>query len=66
MNRQYVHLSADTETATQVGKRLDNQPVVLEINTKKAMENGIPFYIRNEKVWLADSVPPQFILVLNT
>ena len=50
MNRQYVHLSVDTETATQVGKRRDNQPVVLEINTKKAMENGIPFYIRNEKV----------------
>ena len=66
MNRQYVHLSVDTETATQVGKRRDNQPVVLEINTKKAMENGIPFYIRNEKVWLADSVPPQFISVLNT
>lgn len=66
MNRQYVHLSADTETATQVGKRRDNQPVILEIDTKKALENGIFFYIGNEKVWLADSVSPQFISVLNT
>ena len=66
MNRQYVHLSVDTETATQVGKRRDNQPVILKIDTKLASLSGIAFYIGNEKVWLADSVPPQFISVLNT
>lgn len=66
MNRQYVHLSADTETATQVGKRRDNQPVILKIDTKLASLSGIAFYIGNEKVWLTDSVPPQFISVLNT
>ena len=66
MSRQYVHLSADTETATQVGKRRDNQPVILKIDTKLASLSGIAFYIGNEKVWLADSVPPQFISVLNT
>lgn len=66
MNRQYVHLSADTETATQVGKRRDNQPIILKIDTKLAFLSGIAFYIGNEKVWLADSIPPQFISVLNT
>ena len=66
MNRQYVHLSADTETATQVGKRRDNQPVILKIDTKLASLSGIAFYIGNEKVRLTDSVPPQFISVLNT
>lgn len=66
MSRQYVHLSADTETATQVGKRRDNQPVILKIDTKLASLSGIAFYIGNEKVWLTDSVPPQFISVLNT
>lgn len=65
MNRQYVHLSADTETATQVGKRRDNQPVILAIDTRKAAANGIYFYIGNEKVWLCDSVPPEFITILN-
>ena len=66
MSRQYVHLSADTETATQVGKRRDNQPVILKIDTKLASLSCIAFYIGNEKVWLTDSVPPQFISVLNT
>ena len=66
MNRQYVHLSVDTETATQAGKRRHNQPVILKIDTKLASLSGIAFYIGNEKVWLADSVPPQFISVLNT
>ena len=66
MNRQYVHVSVDTETATQVGKRRDNQPVILKIDIKLASLSGIAFYIGNEKVWLTDSVPPQFISVLNT
>lgn len=65
MNRQYVHLSVDTETATQVGKRRDNQPIILKIDTKLAFLSGIAFYIGNEKVWLADSIPPQFISVMN-
>lgn len=65
MNRQYVHLSVDTETATQVGKRRDNQPMILAIDTVSAVLNGISFYIGNEKVWLADSIPPQFISVLD-
>lgn len=30
-NRQYVHLSVDIETAYQVGKRRDSEPIILKI-----------------------------------
>lgn len=61
MNRQYVHLSADKETAIQVGSRHDKEPVILEIMALKAYEDGIHFYLGNEKVWLADVIAPQYI-----
>ncbi len=49
MNRQYVHLSKDIETAMLVGKRRDANPVILEIDSKSASNDGIVFYIGNEK-----------------
>lgn len=60
-SRQYVHLSADTQTALMVGKRRDNAPVLLRINALEAWKNGVAFYIGHEKVWLADAVPPAYI-----
>ena len=59
--RQFVHMSVDVDTAIEVGKRRDAQPILLEINAKKAWEEGIPFYYGNDKVWLADFVPSQYI-----
>ena len=60
-SRQYVHLSQDVGTASEVGKRRTQNPVILTINAQKAYENGIKFYLGNEKVWLADFVPYQYI-----
>ena len=65
MNRQYVHLSVDQETAIQVGKRRDEKPVLLSIDTKRAIESGIKFYLGNDKVWLSDPIPAVFLTVLN-
>ena len=31
MNRQYVHLSSDLDTAVRVGKRHDSQPMIFEV-----------------------------------
>ena len=61
MGRQYVHLSVDVETAMIVGKRRDSNPVILKINSKIAYTDGINFYQRNDKVWLADSVDFKYI-----
>jgi putative RNA 2'-phosphotransferase len=61
MNRQYVHLSTDQETAQQVGKRKTAVPILLSIESLQAQKKGIKFYIGNDIVWLADWVPPEFI-----
>lgn len=61
--RQYVHLSSDFETALQVGKRHDDKPIVLEIDAKKAWNEGVNFYFGNDKVWLADNIPSKYIKI---
>lgn len=61
MNRQNVHLSCDEATAKDVGRRKSKDAVVLRVNAGSAFERGIAFYEGNEKVWLADAVPSQFI-----
>lgn len=60
-NRQYVHLSQDMETAANVGSRHDAKPCILVIDAKAAWSDGVGFYLGNEKVWLADAVPPKYI-----
>ena len=63
MQRQYVHLSIDVETATRVGKRRDPEPIILKIDTEAAQKAGIQFYIGNDKVWLCNRVPKECITV---
>ena len=60
MRRQYVHLSLTAEIALSVGKRHGN-PVVLYIDAKKMHEDGFAFYLSENKVWLTDVVPVQYI-----
>ncbi|MDO5558984.1 MAG: RNA 2'-phosphotransferase [Oscillospiraceae bacterium] len=62
-SRQYVHLSTDTITALNVGKRHDSKPVMLKIDAKQAWDDGVKFYIGNDKVWLADEIPAKYISV---
>lgn len=61
MRRQYVHLSTERETAWQVGWRHCDSPVILEIESGKAHQAGVRFYLGNNDVWLADAIPPEFI-----
>lgn len=61
MGRQYVHLSADQDTASQVGRRKSPHPVVLTISAGTACEHGVTFYRGNDLVWLADSIPANYI-----
>jgi putative RNA 2'-phosphotransferase len=61
MGRQYVHLSVDRVTAVEVGRRKARTPVILRILSADAHTNGIRFYKGNQKVWLAEAVPPDFI-----
>lgn len=60
MSRLYVHLSADLETAIKVGDRHGNC-VVLVINTKKMLEDGIKFYRSENGVWLTKHIDWQYV-----
>ena len=64
MARQYVHLSADRETASQVATRRRGQAVIFTVRAADAHGAGIPFYRGNERVWLADAVPPAYLSLL--
>lgn len=61
MRRQHVHLSEDIDTARQVALRRTQRPVILKIRAGDAYEQGIPFYLGNDKVWLSESLPPDFV-----
>jgi putative RNA 2'-phosphotransferase len=61
MKRQYVHLSADEETARQVALRRTQRPILLRVSALEAFQQGIKFYLGNDMVWLAEPIPPRFI-----
>ena len=62
MSRQYVHISPDIETATQVGKR-HGKPVILVIKAQELAAAGHKLYLSSNGVWLTDEVPPEFFTV---
>lgn len=64
MNRQYVHLSTDRETARQVARRRPGPHVILTIDAAGAHAQGVRFYRGNEGVWLSDPIPPPYIRAL--
>lgn len=61
MDRSFVHLFADLHNAKNVGRRHDDQPVVLKIKAQKAANLGILFYPTKSGVWLVDHLPAKFI-----
>jgi putative RNA 2'-phosphotransferase len=61
MERQYVHLSPDPETAIRVGARHDDRPVVLTVRAADAHAAGVAFYQADEAVYLAKRIPVEFL-----
>jgi putative RNA 2'-phosphotransferase len=59
-DRNYVHLSADIETANKVGMRY-GKPVIIKILALEMSKNGSLFYLSDNNVWLTDFVPNRFI-----
>lgn len=59
-SRQHVHLSSDLETAVKVGQR-HGKPVVLTVAAGEMHRLGHKFYLSENKVWLTDFVPTDFI-----
>lgn len=61
-SRQHVHLSADVETALQVGRR-HGPPAVLPIDAAAMARDGRKFYQSQNGVWLTQEVPWRYVVV---
>ena len=60
MERLYVHLSADIETATKVGKR-HGSPYIFRVDTAQMSKDGYDFFQSVNGVWLTKEVPVQYL-----
>ena len=59
-NRQHVHLSIDAATAQSVGER-HGKPIILEVNSKRMLEDAYKFFLSENGVWLTQKVPVQYL-----
>ncbi len=64
MSRHHVHLSFDNATAKKVGAR-HGKPVVFEINAAAMYKAGFTFYCSDNGVWLTDSVPVEYLRIID-
>ena len=60
MNRQHVHLSRETTTASAVGSR-HGPAVVLSVDAVRMHADGFQFFCSENNVWLTDHVPHDYI-----
>lgn len=62
MSRQYVHLSSSVAVAENVaGRRSQGESMLLLIDAAGLAAAGIPIYCSTNGVYLASTVPPQFL-----
>ncbi|MFM7427159.1 MAG: RNA 2'-phosphotransferase [Elainella sp.] len=64
MARHHVHLSSDLETARKVGMRR-GRPVILQVDAGAMQADGFSFYCSENRVWLVDRVPPQYLALVS-
>jgi putative RNA 2'-phosphotransferase len=60
-SKDHVLLAANRDLAIRIARRLEQNPVLLEIRAGAAQENGIRFCPFGDSLYLADEIPVQFI-----
>lgn len=63
MSRQFVHLSQNIDTAIKVGKR-HGKPVVFKIDTEKAYNDGVKFYLTENNIYLVESISTKYLEIV--
>ncbi len=63
-DRNKVHLSGSVEKAMEAGKTRVENPVILKIDARKAMEDGIVIKKAGKEVYIADEIDAKYISVL--
>ena len=59
-SRLYVHLSKDSDTAVNVGKR-HGRPVLFIVKSGDMYRDGYKFYLSRNGVWLTKNVPAKYL-----
>lgn len=59
--RQYVHMTINRDTAKIVARRKTHQPVLLVVRAREAAKAGIVFHQPETELYLARTIPPEFI-----
>jgi len=62
-DRKMVHLSITVDNALEVGKSHTQNPVLLAVDVRLAKEKGVKILRASDRVYLAQSVPPECIKV---
>ncbi|RLF50346.1 MAG: RNA 2'-phosphotransferase [Thermoplasmata archaeon] len=60
-DRNKVHLSGSIEKAMEAGKIRTENPIILKIDAKKAMEEGIDIRKAGKDVYVADEIDAKYI-----
>ena len=61
MQRLYVHLSGDIETAQKVAERRRGDSIIYKIDAEAMSKEGYKFYRSVNGVWLTDHVPSKYL-----
>ena len=64
-NRNYVHLSAEQQTALTVGRR-HGVPAIFVVRAQQMHLAGHLFYLAENGVWLCDAVPPAYLVLMGS
>ena len=59
-SRLYVHLSEDSDTAVKVGSR-HGKPIIYRVKSWEMYKDGFVFFKSVNGVWLAKSVPVEYL-----
>uniref|UniRef100_A0A7C4WJ77 Probable RNA 2'-phosphotransferase n=1 Tax=Geoglobus ahangari TaxID=113653 RepID=A0A7C4WJ77_9EURY len=62
INQKFVHLSTTLEKSEEVARLRTDEPIILEIDAKRAREDGIRLIKANEHIVLAREIPPKYII----
>jgi putative RNA 2'-phosphotransferase len=63
VQRTQVHLSKDIASARTVGQR-HGQPVIFRVAARQMERDGCSFFLSANGVWLAETVPPRYLTLL--
>lgn len=60
-DRTYVHLSGTYESAVEAGAVRTDNPVILEVDAEKALEEGETIMKAGKEVYIAKEIPPDYL-----